>query len=111
MEPRKDDLGRLAPTLLQHYAWLEKDLEDGVSITEMEMQYAALRNSDIKYANFYLRKPDMKVADEFKEPAGSAAAIKLDKLKKKILNQPKYPVSEYNSPLIWGTKCMRMLLR
>ena len=102
--PRKDDLGRLAPTLLQHYAWLEKDLEDGVSITEMEMQYAALRNSDIKYANFYLRKPDMKVADEFKEPAGSAAAIKLDKLKKKILNQPKYPVSEYNSPADLGNK-------
>ena len=41
------------------YEWLRKDLESGLSITEIEIQYGALRQSDAQAA-FYIKSEDFK---------------------------------------------------
>ena len=54
-QPTIADLGKSAPVLLERYPWLLKDIQDGLSITEMEMQYGALRQEEIEAA-FYIRE-------------------------------------------------------
>ena len=73
--------------LLERYPWLAKDIADGRSITEIEMLYGALRNSDHPVdATFFIKKtsePD----DNPKQTA----------LKEKIRNQKQYPVKDYTN--------------
>lgn len=66
------------PILREDYSWLRSDLEEGMSVTEIEMQYAVLRrnvNDDDVIGYFYFRKEnnDSIVID-----------TKLAELKKKI---------------------------
>ena len=95
--PRYQDLGGMQERLLNKYNWLRNDVDEGLSITEMEMQYAALRNSNIEYAHFYIRSSEMPTPSEYQEPIGSIAAEKLRQLKNKIRSQGKYPVDNYVS--------------
>ncbi len=95
--PQREDLGAFKYQLYSRYKWLENDVENGLSITEMEMQYAALRNNGIEHAYFYIRSPKMSTPAEYRETGGSKAAEKLDALKVKIESQDKYPVATYNS--------------
>ena len=47
------------PILREDYSWLRSDLEEGMSVTEIEMQYAVLRrnvNDDDVIGYFYFRK-------------------------------------------------------
>lgn len=91
--------------------WLEKDIKDGLSVTEIEMQYGVLRRKQNKkkepfykrwlrkersddgndrlHAYFYIRKnskPDSENTD------------KLQRLKDDIRNNGSYPVYDYDSP-------------
>lgn len=43
------------PKIFYQYPWLERDIRSGLSMTEIEMQYAALRNGNSK-ALFYIKK-------------------------------------------------------
>lgn len=99
--PTVADMGIHYESLCTQYPWLEKVVADRKSITEMEMLYAALdknneqgRNMD---AAFFLRKKDVQVPPEFKEPAGSEGERKLRSLRDKISGQQKYPVSQYDT--------------
>ena len=49
--PRKEDVRNLK----EKYDWLEKDIESGLSITEIEMQYGVLRNPAYLNAFFFLK--------------------------------------------------------
>lgn len=57
--PTVADLGKTANALLNRYPWLREDIFNRLSITEMEMQYGALRNKNIDAA-FYIRKSESK---------------------------------------------------
>lgn len=82
------DLAELTknPDLKERYPWIEKDLADGLSITEMEIQYGVLRNNANVNAAFYIRQCN--TLDD--NP-------KLSILKKKIRDQKQYPVEDYTT--------------
>ena len=77
--PSKNELleaGAIPP----RYAWIEEDLENGLSITEIEMLYGALRSEQKIHASFYLKKPSDDIpVDERQE-----------KLKERIRMQEQY---------------------
>ncbi len=54
-QPSLSDLGESSTVLLERYPWLEKDINQELSITEIEMRYGALRQNDSN-AVFYIRK-------------------------------------------------------
>lgn len=95
--PQYEDLGNFQEYLLHKYECIKDDLDRELSITEMEMRYAALRNNDLGYAHFYIRSPQFQTPYEYREIQGSAASIKLQKLKDLIQSQDKYPVDIYAS--------------
>ena len=74
------------PELKERYPWIEKDIKDGLSITEMEMQYGVLRNTTDIDAAFFIRKSDA--------PDDNP---KLTALKAKIRRQKQYPVKNYST--------------
>lgn len=94
--PQSQDLGMFQDQLFAKYDWLKRDVEAGLSITEMEMQYAALRNH-IDHAYFYIRSKKISTPSEYQEVPGSLAAEKLKTLKQEIIAQNTYPVVEYKS--------------
>lgn len=76
------------PELKERYPWLSQDIEQGLSITEMEMQYGALRNEKGVEAAFFIKhNPNMQPDDN----------KKLTKLKRKIREQHRFPVADYCS--------------
>ena len=82
------DLSELSknPDLKERYPWIEKAIEEKLSITEMEMLYGALCNDDIHDAAFYFRKTDT--------PDDNP---KLTALKNKIITQHRFPHDYYAS--------------
>lgn len=98
-QPTEQDLGGRLESLRNRWDWMDEALHAGMSITEMEMQYAVLRKySNDMNAAFYIRSDKMQVPAKYCELPGSEAECKLQMLKNKIRNQQDYPVSEYDSP-------------
>jgi tetratricopeptide (TPR) repeat protein len=93
--PTKQELA--ASDALNNYVWLNADLSDGLSITEIEMQYGVLRAKEYINACFYFRSPEMPTPDEFREHPDSPEAQRLTRLKNTISAQKKYPVQTYLS--------------
>ncbi len=76
------------PELKERYPWLSQDIEQGKSITEIEMLYGALRNKKRVEAAFFIKNtPDMQPDDN----------VKLTKLKTKIRKQRRFHVTNYCS--------------
>ena len=86
------------------YPWIDQDLTEELSITEIEMQFGALRSKENINAYFYLRAPEMETLEEFKEKSGSKEAHKLERLKNSIRSQKKYSVQDYLSVEDLGIK-------
>ena len=82
--------------ILEEFPWLRKDIDKGLSITEMEIQYGALRNPAItKNALFYLRKP--KASNKtLKETSGNNEKM-LSNLNKTLLSQDKFLVKRFSN--------------
>lgn len=77
---------------IEAFKWVKEDIEEGLSITEMEIQYGVLRNADMKErAFFYLKDmvPDENIQEE--------NADRLEKLKTKIKEQKQFPAKDYHS--------------
>ena len=53
--------------LLERYEWIEKDIEEGLSATEIEMQFAALRKLHPVHGFFFIKKNRQKEKDEIAE--------------------------------------------
>ncbi len=89
--------------LLERYSWLERDMLDGKSITEIEIQYGVLRNPDKIDAFFYIRE------------GGDASSCdnpeKLSALKRSIRDNGRYPVDSYASADELGAKVEAAFLR
>lgn len=86
--PTAEELSK-NPILLERYPEVLQDIDSGFSVTEIEMQYAVLRNPEKMHAYFYFRK--------HKEPLEE----KIKQLRDKILKS-KYPVSEYSDEVVFG---------
>ena len=74
--------------LLKQYEWLAEDMENGLSVTEIEIQYGVLRYPETIDAFFYLKEADEHTSDN---------PEKLSKLKKNIRENGRYPVKEYTT--------------
>ena len=72
--------------LFKQYEWLAKDMEEGLSVTEIEIQYGVLRYPELIDAFFYLKEADECASDN---------PEKLTKLKKAIRENKRYPVENY----------------
>ena len=76
------------PELEERYPWIREDIDNGKSITEIEMQYGVLRSHEDVDAIFYIKNtPDTLPDDD----------VRLTILKNKIKEQTRFPVFEYNS--------------
>ena len=76
------------PDLKERYPWLPQDIAQGLSITEIEMQYGVLRNQEGVDAAFFIKNtPDTLPDDD----------SKLSTLKREILDQKRFPVTDYTS--------------
>ncbi|MEZ3523961.1 MAG: DUF4062 domain-containing protein, partial [Muribaculaceae bacterium] len=89
--------------LLERYSWLERDMLDGRSITEIEIQYGVLRNPDEIDAFFYIR--------EGGDPSSCDNPEKLSLLKQSIRDNGRYPVDSYASAEELGAKVEAAFLR
>lgn len=74
------------PDLKERYPWIVEDIKQGLSITEMEMQYGVLRNQDKVDAVFFIKKTPDNVPDDNE---------KLTALKSKLREQSVFPVEDY----------------
>ena len=82
-------------SVLSDYPWVRDELNNGTSITEIEIQEGVLRAKEKINAYFYFRSPQAEVPPEYTEKNGSQAARKLVNLKSKI--QEQYPIVEFSS--------------
>lgn len=76
------------PELEERYPWLPQDIAQGLSITEIEMQYGVLRNHEGVDAAFFIKNTPDALPDDDK---------RLSTLKRKIRKQKKFPVDDYTS--------------
>lgn len=83
--PSEKDLHR-NPELLERYPWLNNDVNAGLSITEIEMQYGALRQESDTDAAFFI-----------KESSHHDDNPRLTKLKEKILTQDRFGAYSFKS--------------
>ena len=72
------------PELAERYPWIKNDIEAGLSITEIEMQYGALRQQEETDAAFFIKTS----TNQDDNP-------RLTKLKETILKQDKFEVHSY----------------
>ncbi len=94
----------------QQQNWIKSMSADGASITEMEMEYGVLRDMDMPYASFFIRSDKVDVPDGFREEKGSLAEKHLEKLKRRIRTQQKYPVTEYDTVQQLGDAILKQLV-
>ena len=77
--PHRGD-GSITERLLFKYPWIEKCVNEGLSITEMEMQFGVLNNPEPVNAYFF-QKNEAFIPRRFREKPGTEQAEKLDALK------------------------------
>ena len=109
-QPTIGDLNHLRVNVQKEKPWLEKEISEGASITEMEIEYGVLRKMDIPYAGFFIRDEKVEIPQEFREERGSEAERHLENLKKRIRSQKKYPVTEYQSIQQFGETIKKQIL-
>lgn len=95
--PTVEELKCSRPSITLNSEWLISKINDSASITEIEMDYAALRDSSIPYASFFIKDDAVIQNPDFREMEGSQSERKLKELKQKIRLQKTYPVHSYNS--------------
>lgn len=69
--------------LLIKYPWIKDCVKDGLSITEMEMQFGVLNNPEPINAYFF-QKDEIAIPGKFREKRGSEHAQKLSRLKSAV---------------------------
>lgn len=93
--PTKEELDKNEILYERWGEWLEKDIAEGLSVTEIEMQYGALRSKEEIDALFYIKNGGVDEKDN---------VDKLERLRTAIRNNRRYPVEGYDSPESLGAK-------
>lgn len=88
-EPKESEISGI-DFINDEFGWLKKDIQDGLSITEIEVQYGVLRSSFPCKAFFYLKEGVSENQDN-----DAKAAEKLKAFKESLLSQKKYPVKYF----------------
>ena len=96
--PSKEEYQKHA-RIIENFPWVKEDIENELSITEMEIQYGVLRNADMEGRAFFFFKEN----EQLKEDP------KLTKLKDKLRNQRSFPVNNYSSVEELGTEILSQL--
>lgn len=81
--------------------WLQDDLKNGLSVTEIEMQYGVLRSKSELNANFFIKQPE-EIPEE--------NADKLIQLRNSIKENGKYDVFNYESIEELGEKIYEQIM-
>lgn len=79
-------------SLFENFPWVKEDIKNGLSITEIEIQFGVLRNKLPLNAFFYIKETSKDYTLE-----DSEEAKKLSHLKEQILAQKEYPVKYYKT--------------
>jgi len=83
--------------ILEDYPWIKDDIKKGLSITEIETQYGALRNPSLsENAQFYIRRPgtSQRVIKDISSSKNDKRTLKLKSL---LLNQKQFPVNKFRN--------------
>lgn len=84
--------------IIENFSWVKDDIDSGLSITEMEIQYGVLRSEMMrKRAFFYLRNSENEDSKKYTENHDSVEREKLYKLKDIILNTEEIKSDSYLS--------------
>lgn len=92
--------------LLNLYPCVQQYIEQGLSMTEIEMQYGVLNAADKVYANFYIK-------NAYKTENTSEEKLKLDNLRRTITQKAKEGLCEmqyYDNPEQLGEKILKSLI-
>ncbi len=108
--------------ILDLYPWVKDDVETGLSVTEMEIQYGVLRNPSMQgHAFFYFRREAVD-RDSGRREWGAASDTahaessshggdpRLRRLKDRIRGRDRFPIREYCDPAALGEAVRRDLL-
>lgn len=109
--PTEKEAVALRVSVEKQKPWVLSKIEEHASITEIEIEYGALKNSETAHACFFLRNEKVQVPTDFKENTGSVEEIKLKQLKKKIVEQKRFPVHQYSSVSEFGDKVYDELMK
>ena len=93
--PSEDQLVQLRTALDPQREWLKTKVDEGASMTEIEIDYATQRAEKCQHAVFYLRSDDSKLSHSHSEPEGSSGEEKLRNLKNRLRKQSNFPVVDY----------------
>ena len=77
--------------IMEDFSWVKKDIEEGLSITEIEIQYGVLRNPVMESRAFFYFRDSSKTPEEYNEQRNSETTIKLEKLKSLIKGKKIFP--------------------
>jgi len=77
--------------IIEEFPWAKDDIDTGLSITEMEIQYGVLRNKNMDGRAFFYLKEGV---EDLKEETLSLK--KLTTLKEKLMSQRDFPVRNYD---------------
>lgn len=93
--PTKEDIMKSAD-FLQNYSWIADDIDEGLSITEIEIQYGVLRRKDPVNAFFYIKKENKNglLQRLFGDKDSKSNRMKLKRLKE-IVKSSKYKHEEF----------------
>ena len=96
--PDEETQEKMKPTnVFEEYEWLQDELKNKKSITEVEIREGAFLSTDKVNAYFYIRSPKMHTPDEFREEKGSHGEKMLLELKERIKNDKRYDENIYES--------------
>lgn len=92
--------------LKEQYPWIEEDLKNGLSVTEIEMQYGVLRRKELINAVFFTTSGtlDLFTYSDKEEKA------RLAKLKLSIIKDGRYPIITVLSPENFGNEVFDLFL-
>lgn len=114
--------------IVEQFPWVKDDIERGLSVTEMEIQYGVLRNKAMaNRALFYIREDgrEESVIDRAREAGAdspdvgasstggelSSEAAKLERLKRRIREQSAFPAGDYPTVEALGAMVQSDLMR
>lgn len=107
-QPKPEELNCARPVITKNKEWLKKMIDQNASITEIEMEYAALSNQNKCRGVFFIKQDSAAVPENFKEVSG-AKKHKLQKLRDKIQHQNIYPVYDYTDIEVMGQILLKEL--
>lgn len=93
--------------LKERYPWVEEDLKQGLSVTEIEMQYGVLRRKELINAVFFTTSGTIDTATY----SDKEEDVRLSSLKLNIIKDGRYPIITVLSPEQFGNEVYDLFLR